>query len=358
MKKIYLLVTFLLASLNCITANSDGFQLTADSTALWGSSPTINVCWENQSDALSRQWVQEAVKYSWEINSAITFSGWGNCQPSDKGIRIQVSDTWPKVDYFGTAIDGKTNGMILNFTFQVGFSCPAPDYTHEQCIKYIAAHEFGHALGFHHEQNRSDRDTTSKCYQEKYQANIPNEILITSLDEDSIMNYCNPLWNGNGKLSALDIQGLRGIYGNPQPSKMASYLVVRPGMGTNLIIRPFDGNTFGSYRELKFSSGNDVRDWSWDGKIASYLVVRPEGKTVLYIRPFDGAKFGAVREIAFSSSDDTRGWSWDGKIASYLVVRPGGKTDLFIRPFDGVKFGVVSEIAFSSSDDTRGWDGL
>ena len=29
------------------------------------------------------------------------------------------------------------------------------------------------------------------------------------------MNYCNPIWNGDGKLSALDIEAVQTFYGPP-----------------------------------------------------------------------------------------------------------------------------------------------
>jgi hypothetical protein len=40
---------------------------------------------------------------------------------------------------------------------------------------------------------------------------------ITEYDPTSVMNYCNPDWNGNGELSALDIAAIRALYGEPRP---------------------------------------------------------------------------------------------------------------------------------------------
>jgi len=37
---------------------------------------------------------------------------------------------------------------------------------------------------------------------------------VTKYDPDSIMNYCNPHWNGDGKLSTLDIEAVQKFYGN------------------------------------------------------------------------------------------------------------------------------------------------
>src|SRR5262249_40929185 len=78
-------------------------------------------------------------------------------------------------------------------------------------IKAIAVHEFGHALGFAHEQNRAD--TPSTCTQAPQGEN--GDTNVGSWDLMSIMNYCNPVWNGNGHLSSGDVAGARRYYGYP-----------------------------------------------------------------------------------------------------------------------------------------------
>ena len=37
--------------------------------------------------------------------------------------------------------------------------------------------------------------------------------LLTPYDEHSIMNYCNSKWNNDGKLSHLDVEAVRKLYG-------------------------------------------------------------------------------------------------------------------------------------------------
>lgn len=68
--------------------------------------------------------------------------------------------------------------------------------------------EFGHALGFAHEQNRGD--TPSTCDQAQ---GSDGDRTVGAWDVSSVMNYCNPKWNNDGNLSAVDLIGVRQFYG-------------------------------------------------------------------------------------------------------------------------------------------------
>jgi hypothetical protein len=176
--------------------------------SLWPSS-SIPVCWEAMPIATSaeRDWVRQAVQRTWEAVSAVTFLGWGGCSPGAPGIHIRVADEGPSAASLGRYLNGVTGGITLNFKFATwGQGCQSQ---REFCIKAIATHEFGHALGFAHEQNRSD--TPSWCDQEQ---GGNGDFLVGDWDLNSVMNYCNPSWNGNGNLSYVDVYGVQYFYGH------------------------------------------------------------------------------------------------------------------------------------------------
>lgn len=190
----------------------------ADSTSIW-TPGVVPVCWENPSagNATERGWVRDAIQNSWEKESAIQFIGWGTCPASSSGLRIQISDGHPHTRGLGDELDGVDHGMLLNFTFNNwGTICGGNN--REYCIRTIAVHEFGHAIGFAHEQNRPD--TPTWCDDEQ---GSDGDIMVGAWDLNSVMNYCNPAWSGNGELSAGDIAGVREFYGVPNTSQRVIY---------------------------------------------------------------------------------------------------------------------------------------
>ncbi|HEX2690688.1 MAG TPA: M57 family metalloprotease [Kofleriaceae bacterium] len=191
----------------------------------------ISVCWEDQTNAnqMKKSWVRSAVERTWVANSSLRFIGWNQCQPSSRGIRILLDDSNPLVHALGKRLDGMKNGMILNFDFAKW----SPDCMSDIqfCIEAIAVHEFGHAIGFTHEQNRSD--SPPECRSEMQ--GTTGDTFLTPYDSNSVMNYCNPRWNGDGRLSPMDITGVQQWYGQPrQPGPGAEPPVVQVKMALTL----------------------------------------------------------------------------------------------------------------------------
>ena len=183
-----------------------------DQSAIWRIS-TISVCWLNHPEFTDgRKWVREAVLETWEANSSAKFVGWRDCGSEGADIQILVDESNPR-SYIGTHALGHSPSMWLNFTF-ASWS-PSCAEKQKDCIKATAAHEFGHAAGFAHEQLRSDAPQACKDHlrttgEWELVDKAPNA--LTPYDPDSIMNYCNAIWNNNGKLSKNDISAIKILF--------------------------------------------------------------------------------------------------------------------------------------------------
>lgn len=206
-----------------------GYVLT---TGIWPITlPTtqIPVCWINPTaaDQAKRAIVQNAVARTWEAVSNVRFVGWAECpMPFDittnKSIRILIEESWPR-SVVGKSITNISPGMHLNFTFTdpIWSACSTSISQINYCIDAIAVHEFGHALGFAHEQNRPD--TPSWCNDQEPRSGTFGNFTIGNWDAESVMNYCNSKWNGNGNLSATDILTVQTYYGKPNTNPVAKF---------------------------------------------------------------------------------------------------------------------------------------
>ena len=343
-------------------------NLAVTKTEIWTSTGNkIPVCWDTVGWEREKDIIKNAVLRSWQQFANVEFTGWGFCPIGGerKDVRVRIREQGSENGggggsaRLGLAALSKweDNNPGVNFSFNPDGSADVGR------VEYLAVHEFGHVLGFHHEQDAPGNvEGPGYCTTSGVD---PDARAVTGYDRDSVMNYCNRDGNGKGNLTDTDIKGAQAIYGvriplvasqnscssaprsgrvtlgAPWNSANSTSIAVFPNDGTKFLPHAQWANQQGGWGDsVKWASG----DFDGDGRSDIAAVWNNGGSNTLTVRRSTGSAFipqhwtvagGGWMDSTIWVSGDFNG---DGKTDLAGIWNNGGLLSIAVFPSDGTKF--------------------
>jgi hypothetical protein len=189
----------------------------------------------------------------------------------------------------------------------------------------VFRHELGHILGLRHEQVQVQVQGDGTCGEDA------SWRPVTGYDQGSVMHY--PWCNGNREselaLTALDLQGVRALYGAARPRYKAGdwdgdgrdNVAVRRG-GQILMDHDFSG---GHDFLQAYGNGNDADEYlvgDWDGDGRDNVAMRT-GSLIWMDYDFDGAHDFVQAYGNGNDADEYLVGDWDGDGRDNVAMRTG-----------------------------------
>lgn len=184
----------------------------------------VPVCWENPGDAPGttaaekaawRDARRSAVEESWGRMARVNFYGWDGTSPIDAPTRCTSGARALHVVICSLPSDPRCPALPGSQAIPGGY--PA-DFGVDDAIRlnpdhpaWVIVHEFGHALGYYHEEERPDAPATAtgSCSKQWWDNSTP--ATYGSYDPTGIMSYCQPP-NAAPWLSPNDVASHQRFY--------------------------------------------------------------------------------------------------------------------------------------------------